>query len=161
MSTLIPIGLAVSALLAIGYIVGTELCLPSARYALRTGDMALWRLACRLVTAGEWAIITVCASSLLLAEHVWHLFTARPASEVLGLSAAVLLIAIVLREIAGRTRKRYNSVMSLSLNLVLPTHGKQREFYEQMQSRFETGSTTEQQQLLQSLQSLRCPMEVH
>jgi predicted NBD/HSP70 family sugar kinase len=35
------------------YIVGTEMCLPAARRALCTGDMQLWRLACRLVAAGE------------------------------------------------------------------------------------------------------------
>lgn len=161
MATLIPTGLAVSTLLVLGYIVGTELCLPSARHALRTGDMALWRLACRLVAAGEWAIIAVCGSFLLLAEHQWQLVTARPASVVLGLSAAVLLTALLLWEVTGRTQKRYNTTMRISLGLVLPTHGKQRELYERLQSRFETGSTTEQQQLLQSLQSLHYPVEVH
>jgi hypothetical protein len=160
MSTLIPIVLAVSALLVIGYIVGTELCLPSARHALRTGDMALWRFACRLVTAGEWAIITLCASLLLLAEQEWQLLTARPATEALGVSAAVLLAAVALREITGRTRKRYNSIMSISLGLVLPARGRQRELYEQLQGRLETGSTRQQQQVLQSLQSLHYPVEV-
>jgi hypothetical protein len=161
MSTLIPTGLAVSALLVLGYIVGTELCLPSARHALHTGDMALWRLACRLVTAGEWAIITVCASFLLLAEHEWQLLTATPASEALGLSATVLLTALVLWEITGRTRKRTNTIMRISLGLVLPARGKQRELYEQLQSRFESGSATERQQVLQSLQSLHYPVAVH
>lgn len=161
MSTLIPTGLAVSALLVIGYIVGTELCLPSARHALRTGDMALWRLACRLVTAGEWAIMTVCASFLILAEHEWQLLTAGPANRILGLAAVVLLSAAVLWEMTGRTRKRYNNIMSISLGLVLPTRGKQRELYKQLKNRLETGSTREQQQVLQSLQSLHYPVEVH
>ena len=161
MATLIPTGLAVSALLVLGYIVGTELCLPSARHALHTGDMALWRLACRLVTAGEWAIITICASFLLLAEHEWQLLTARPASETLGLYATVLLTALVLWELTGRTRKRTNTIMRISLGLVLPARGKQRELYEQLQNRFEFGSAAERQQMLQSLQSLLYPVTVH
>jgi hypothetical protein len=161
MATLIPTLLAVSALLVIGYIVGTELCLPSARHALRTGDMALWRLACRLVTAGEWAIITVWASFLLIAEQEWQLLTARPASEALGLSAVILLTALVLREITGHTRKRYNTLLRLSLGLVLPTRGRQRELYEQLQGRFESGTATEQQQVLQSLQARHYPVLDH
>ena len=158
MSALIATGVTASALLVLGYIIGTELCLPSARHALCTGDMTLWRLACRLVTAGEWAIITVCASFLLLVEQEWQLLSTGPASEALGLSAAVLLMALVLREITGRSRKRYHTIMRISLGLVLPTCGKQRVLYEQLQSRFEAGSAIEQQQLLQSLQSLHYPL---
>jgi hypothetical protein len=41
MSTLTPIVLAVSALLVLGYIIGTEMCLPTARHALRSGEKAL------------------------------------------------------------------------------------------------------------------------
>jgi hypothetical protein len=50
--------------------------------------------------------------------------------------------------------------MSISLGLVLPARGRQRELYEQLQGRLETGSTRQQQQVLQSLQSLRYPVEV-
>jgi|GEM_PF-3991266 len=65
------------------------MCLPAARRALRTGDMELWRLACRLVAAGEWTIITVCASFLVLAELAWHLFTVTQAGQLPGMAAAL------------------------------------------------------------------------
>jgi len=151
MSTLTPIGLAVSALLVLGYIVGSEMCLPAARAALRSGDTELWQLACRLVAAGEWAAIAVCASSLLLAEQAWQLFTVTQTGRFLGLVAAALITGVVLREIAGRTQKRYARIMSTSLNLVLPASGRQRELYERLQQHLETGSATEQRQVLQAL----------
>ena len=151
MSTLIPIGLAVTALLLLGYIVGTEMCLPAARRALHTGDMELWRLACRLVAAGEWTIIAVCASFLVLAEQAWYLFTVTQAAQLPGMAAAGLITGLVLWEIAGRFQKRYARIMSVSLDLVLPATGRQRELYERLQQKLETGSVAEQRQVLQTL----------
>ena len=55
----------------------------------------------------------------------------------------------------------HNNIMSISLGLVLPARGKQRELYKQLKSRLETGSATERQQVLQSLQSLHYPVAVH
>lgn len=151
MSILIPIGLAVSALLVLGYIVGTEMCLPAARRALRTGDMEIWRLACRLVAVGEWAIIAVCASFLVLAEQAWHLFTVMLAGQLPGMAAAGLVTVVVLWEITGRFRKRCARIMSTSLDLVLPATGRQRELYERLQQKLETGSVAEQRQVLHAL----------
>lgn len=151
MSTLIPIGLAVSALLVLGYIVGTEICLPSARHALRTGDMELWRLACRLVAAGEWAIIAVCASFLALAEQAWHLFTAMQAGKLSGMAAAGLMAGVVLWETAGRSRRHVARIMSTSLDLALPAGGRQRELYDRLQQQLETGSLAEQNRVLHAL----------
>ena len=151
MSTLIPIGLTVSALLVLGYVVGTEMCLPAARRTLRTGDMELWRLACRLVAAGEWAILAVCTSFLVLAEQAWHLFTVMQAGQFPGMAAAGLIAGVVLWEITGRSRKRYARIMSTSLDLVLPATGRQRELYERLRNKLETGSVAEQRQVLQAL----------
>jgi len=151
MATLVSMGLAVSTLLVLGYIVGTELCLPTARHALHTGDMEAWWLACRLVAAGEWAIIVLCASFLLLVEYAWHLFTAITAGKILGLAAAGLVTAAVLWEVAGHSRKHHARIMSTSLDLVLPPHGIQRERYTRLQQRLETGSRAEQRRILQSL----------
>lgn len=151
MSALISISLAVAALFVLGYILGTELCLPTARHALRTGDTGLWRLACRLVAAGEWAIIAVCSSLLLTLEHSWHLFTALQAGKILGLSAAGLLVAVVSWEMAGRSRRHTAGVMSTSLDLVLPDSGAQRDCYEHLRAELETGSRAAQQRVLQML----------
>jgi hypothetical protein len=151
MSALISTSLAVAALLVLGYILGTEWCLPAARYALRTGDMESWRLACRLVAAGEWAIIVVCASLLLTMEQAWHLFTAMEAGKVLGLSAAGLLLAVVCWEVAGRSRKHYAGIMSTTLDLALPESGARRELYERLHLQLETGSRAAQQRVLQAL----------
>jgi hypothetical protein len=148
---LIPIGLAVSALLVLGYIVGSEMCLPAARRALLTGDMELWRLACMLVAAGEWAILAVCASFLVLVEQVWHLSTVMQAGRLPGMAAAGLITGVVLWEIAGRFRKRYTRIMSTSLDLVLPATGRQGELYERLLDKLETGSVAEQRQVLQEL----------
>jgi len=155
MSTLIPIGLVVSALLVLGYIVGTELCLPSARHALRTGDMEFWRLACRLVAGGEWAVITVCASFLAQVEQAWHLFTVMQAGKLSGLAAAGLFAGVVLWEIAGRSRRHLARIMSTSLGLALPAGGRQRELYERLQQQLETGSVAEQNRVLQALVAQR------
>lgn len=151
MATLTPIALVVTALLVIGYVVGTEMCLPAARHALRTGDMEYWRFACRLVAAGEWAIIAVCASCMMLAEQAWHLFTAMQTGRLLGLAAAGLITGLVLWEIAGRARKHYTRIMSSSLELVLPASGWQRERFERLRKQLETGSVAEQVLVLQAL----------
>ena len=145
---------AVSTLLVLGYIVGTELCLPTARHALRTGEMDSWRLSCRLVAAGEWAIIALGTSFLMLAEHAWHLFSANMAGKITGLILAGLIAGVVLWEIAGRSRKHCARVMSTSLDLVLPARGTRREHYQHLQQQLETGPPAEQRQVLQSLTEL-------
>ena len=50
---LIPLSLIATTLLVIAYIVGSEMCLPSARYALRTGNLQLWKSTCYLVFTVE------------------------------------------------------------------------------------------------------------
>jgi hypothetical protein len=151
MSALILLGLAVSTLLVLGYIVGSELCLPTARHALRTGDMQLWMIACRLVAAGEWSIIALSASLLALAKQSFHLFTDLTGGTLVGLCALGLVIGVVFWEISGRTRKHYLRVMSTSLDLVLPANGVQRERYERLHQRFETGSWRQRQRILKCL----------
>jgi hypothetical protein len=151
MSTLIAWGLAVSVLFVLGYIVGTELCLPCARYAVRTGDTESLQLACRLVTAGRWAMLTLSASLLLVAQYNWHLFTTPPAGKILGITAAGALVAVLLREIAGCTRRRYARNMSTALDLVLPAQGPRRECYQRLQPRLERGTPAERRQVLQAL----------
>jgi len=151
MSTLISIGLVVSALLVFAYIIGTELCLPRARRALRTGDVGPWLFACRLVTAGEWAIIALCGNLLVLGEHNWQLFTATVAGTYVGLSAAALVIALVVWELGAHSRKHYARIISASLDLVLPESGRQRELYERLRERLENGSVAERCQVLRAL----------
>jgi hypothetical protein len=151
MSALISIGLVVLTLFAFGYIVGSELCLPTVRYGLRSGDMQLWRAACRLVAAGEWAIIAVGASFLALVQEILHRFTDMPGDRLVGLCALGLVIGMAVWEISGRTRKRYVSIMSTSLDLVLPASGVQRELYEHLHQQLETGSRAQQQRVLQCL----------
>jgi len=155
MSTLPPIVLAVSALLVLGYIIGTEMCLPTARHALRSGEMELWRLACGLVVAGEWSVIALCASLLLIAQQTWHLFTVMQTGKLPDLVVAGLMTGVVLWEITGRTQKRYARIMSTSLNLILPAGGRQRELYERLQQQLETGSVAERHQVLQTLLAQR------
>jgi len=151
MSVLIPTSLVIVALLALAYILGTELCLPMARQALRTGATDPWKLACRLVTAGEWAIVAACASLLLIAEHIGQLFSATPTGRILGLSAAGLLVAVVCWELAGRSRRHHARVMSTSLDLVLPATGARRERYAGLRHELESGSRAAQQRILDAL----------
>jgi len=151
MSVLMPTSVVIVAVLVLAYIAGTELCLPTARHALRTGDRGPWVLACRLVTAGEWSLLAVGASLLLTVEHLWQVFTATQAGKLLGLSAAGLLFAVVCWELAGRSRRHHARIMSTSLNLALPARGERRDLYERLHPQLETGSRAEQQRVLQML----------
>jgi hypothetical protein len=138
-------------LLVIAYIVGSELCLPSARSALRTGNTELWKTACHLVALGEWAMIVIGLSFLLLADHLWHWSDGAWPGRLVGLLAAGVLAGAIVWELAGRTRRRYAGVMSNSLDLVLPATGAQREVYARERRLIERGSRAEQEQVLQHL----------
>lgn len=155
MSALIATGLVATALLVVGYIAGSELCLPTARHALRTGAADPWRFACRLVAAGEWALIALGASFLLIAEHSWQLFDHGTTGRFLGLAAAALLTGAAVREMSGRWRGRCARIMSTSLDLVLPAYGAQRERYTQLRRDLETGTPVEQRRALQALLAAR------
>jgi len=67
------------------------------------------------------------------------------------MAAAGLVTGWVLWEIAGRFRKRCARIMSISLDLVLPATGRQRELFERLHQKLETGSVAEQRQVLQAL----------
>lgn len=113
--------------------------------------MEPWKLACRLVTAGEWAIVVVCASLLLMAEHAWQLFTATQAGSAFGMCAAGLLVAVVCWELAGRARRNYARIMSTSLDLALPASGARRHLCERLHPELETGSRAAQQRFFAHL----------
>jgi len=153
MSMLIPLTLVTSAVLVIAYIVGSELCLPAARHAVRTGNMDMWKSACFLVALGEWAIIVIGAGFLLLAEHLWRLFTGEWIFRSVGLFAACILAGGAVWELSGRTRRNIARVMSSSLDRVLPASGAQRELYARERGRLETGTPTEQARVLRQLLS--------
>lgn len=153
MSMLIPLTLVTSAVLVIAYIVGSELCLPAARHAVRTGNMDMWKSACFLVALGEWAIIVIGAGFLLLAEHLWRLFTGEWIFRSVGLFAACILAGGAVWELSGRTRRNIARVMSSSLDRVLPASGAQRELYARERGRLETGTRTEQARVLRQLLS--------
>lgn len=91
--------------------------------------MEVWIIACFLVALGEWAIIVIGASFLLLAVHLWQLFTGAWIFRLAGLFAAGILAGGVVWELAGRARRNIARVMSNSLDLVLPPNGAQRELY--------------------------------
>jgi len=148
---LIQLSLIVTALLVIAYIVGSEMCLPSARYALRTGNLQLWKTACFLVALGEWAMIVIVLSFLLLAEHLWHLFSGASHVRLAGLLVAGILAGVTLWELVWRTQRNHASVMSDALDLVLPANGVQREIYLSQRRLLESGSPAEQEQVLQHL----------
>jgi hypothetical protein len=151
MSMLIPLALVTAAVLVIAYIAGSELCLPAARHAVHTGDLDVWLTACILVALGEWAIIVIGAGFLLLAGHLWQLFTGTWIFRLAGLFAAGILAGGVVWELAGRTRRNIARVMSSSLDLVLPPNGAQRELYTRQRERLETGLRTEQKRVLRQL----------
>ena len=71
------------------------------------------------------------------------------------MAAAGLITGVIVRETAGRFRKRYARIMSTSHDLVLPAAGRQRERYERLQQKLETGSVAEQRQVLQAL-TVKC-----
>jgi hypothetical protein len=148
---LIQLSLIVTALLVVGYIVGSEMCLPGARHALRTGNLQLWKTACFLVTLGEWAMIFIVLSFLLLAEHLWHLFTGAWHIRLAGLLLAGILAGVTVWELVWRTRRNYARVMSSALDLVLPAHGVQRDIYLSRRCLLESGSAAEQEHVLQHL----------
>jgi uncharacterized protein YacL len=148
---LIQLSLIVTALLVVGYIVGSEMCLPGARHALRTENLQLWKTACFLVTLGEWAMIFIVLSFLLLAEHLWHLFTAAWQIRIAGLLLAGILAGVTVWELVWRTRRNYARVMSSALDLVLPAHGVQRDIYLSRRWLLESGSAAEQEHVLQHL----------
>ena len=148
---LIQLSLIVTALLVVGYIVGSEMCLPGARHALRTENLQLWKTACFLVTLGEWAMIFIVLSFLLLAEHIWHVFAGAWHIRLAGLLLAGILAGVTFWELVWRTRRNYARVMSSALDLVLPAHGLQREIYLSRRRLLESGSPAEQEHVLQHL----------
>ena len=148
---LIQLSLIATALLVIAYIVGSEMCLPSTRYALHTGNLQLWKTACFLVTLGEWAMIVIVLSFLLLAEHIWHLFTGASHVRLAGLLVAGILAGVTVWELVWRTQRNYARVMSGALDLVLPANGVQREIYLSRRRLLESGSPVEQERVLQHL----------
>jgi hypothetical protein len=151
MLILIPLSLIAAALLVVAYIVGSELCLPSARYALLTGKLQLWKTACLFVTLGEWALIVIGLNFLLLGEHIWHMFSGVWPVRLAGLLLVGILASVTVWELASRTQRNFASVMSSSLDLVLPANGAQREIYTSRRRLLESGSPAEQNQVLRHL----------
>lgn len=141
----------ITALLVAAYIVGSELCVPAARHALRTGEPQVWLSAASLVALGEWALIASAGTFLLIAQDLWQLFTGALAGRIAGLGAAVLVAGAALHELAGRMQKNRAAVMSRSLDLVLPAQGVLRERYERNRQLLESGSRSEQQRMLRRL----------
>jgi len=148
---LIQLSLIATALLVVAYIIGSEMCLPGARHALRTGNLQLWKFACSLVVLGEWAMIFIVLSFLLLAEHLWHLFTGAWHIRLAGLLLAGILAGVTVWELVWRTRRNYARVMSSALDLVLPANGVQRDIYLSRRRLLESGSPAEQEHVLQHL----------
>jgi hypothetical protein len=151
MPKVIHLSLIATALLVVAYIVGSELCLPSARHALRTGRLQLWRFACLLVALGEWAMIVIGLTSLLLAEHIWHLFTGAWPGRLVGLLVAGILAGAAVWQLAWRTQRNHIRAMSNSLDLVLPANGAQRVIFASRRGLLESGSPSEQEHVLRDL----------
>lgn len=151
MTVLIATGIIATTLLAAAYITGSELCLPAARHALHARQPGFLSFASRLVSLGEWALIGACATLLVIAQDLWHLFTGTLAGESAGIAAVCLLAGAAVRELSGRMWKNRGIVMSRSLDLVLPAHGKRRETYESMHHLLETGSRAERDSALHRL----------
>ena len=151
MSELIATGIIATTLLAAAYIAGSELCLPAARHALHARQPGFLAFASRLVSLGEWALIGAGATLLVIAHDVWHLFTGTLAGESAGVAAVCLLAGAVARELSGRMWKNRGMVMSQSLDLVLPAHGRRREIYESTHQLLETGSRAERDSALHRL----------
>lgn len=148
---LIQLSLIAAALLVVAYIAGSEICLPSARIALRTGSLQLWKTACHLVALGEWAMIAIGLSFLLLADHMWHLFTGPWPVKLTALLVAGILAGVTLLELVWRMQRNYARIMSSSLDLVLPVTGARRMLYARLHRQLESGSPAEQEQVLRHL----------
>ncbi|MGD2136747.1 MAG: hypothetical protein PVF08_00715 [Gammaproteobacteria bacterium] len=151
MTELIATGVVVTALLAIAYITGSELCVPAARYALRSRELRLLLFASRLVSLGERAWICAGATLLLIVQDQWHCFTATPAGKAAGVAATGVLAAATVRELSGRFHTRRGIVMSRSLDLVLPASGRRRAEYERSHHLLESGSRAERNTVLRCL----------
>lgn len=141
----------ITTLLVAAYIIGSELCIPAARHALRTGEAQVWINAASLVALGEWALIASGATFLLIAQDLWQLFTGTLAGRIAGFGAAGLVAGAAIRELAGRMRKNRAVVMSHTLDLVLPAQGARRELYERTRQRLESGSRIEQLRIVRQL----------
>ena len=96
-------------------------------------------------------MIFIVLSFLLLAGHIWHLFTGPWPVKLTGLLVAALLAGVTLLELTWRTRRNYARIMSSSINLVLPASGVQRLLYKKLHRQLETGSLAEQEQVLRHL----------
>jgi len=151
MTMLIQLSLIAAAVLVVAYIAGSEICLPGARFALRTGSLQLWKTACYLVTLGEWAMIAIGLGFLLLADNLWHLFAGSWTVRLTGLLVAVILAGMALMELAWRMRRNYARIISSSLDLVLPVTGAQRMLYDKLQRKLESGSVAEQERVLHQI----------
>jgi hypothetical protein len=160
MISLIAIGLAATAALAIVYIIGSELCLPAARGALRTGNARMWRAVCFFVSIGECALIAGAATALVLAENTWQLFTGGLPGTLVGFIAAGILVISAIRELSGRIQKKQSAVMSHSLDLVLPAHGSQRKLYARSRHELESSGRTERNRIVRELLREGCMTEL-
>jgi hypothetical protein len=148
---LIALTLIATALLVIAYVAGSELCLPGARLALRTGNMRFWKSTCLLVALGEWAMIVIGLGFLLIAEHLWHVFNGGWPERLAGLLAAGMLLGATVWELAVRTQSNIARTMSRSLDMVLPANGVQREIYASEHRLLESGSRAEREQALRHI----------
>ena len=93
-------------------------------------------------------MIFIVLSFLLLAEHLWHLFTGAWQIRIAGLLLAGILAGVTVWELVWRTRRNYARVMSSALDLVLPAHGVQRDIYLSRRWLLESGSAAEQEHVL-------------
>jgi hypothetical protein len=130
----------ITALCVVAYIVGSELCLPAARKAIATGRLEPWLFACRLVTMGQWSVITVAAALMLLIQHTLHAFSDTFPGRVAGMAIATVLTGAAIWEGVDRAQRRYARVLSESLDMVLPASGRQREVYDHNRERIESGT---------------------
>jgi hypothetical protein len=151
MLKVIQLSLIATALLVVAYIAGSELCLPSARHALRTGRLQLWKFTCLLVALGEWAMIVIGLTSLLLAEHIWHLLGGAWPGRLVALLVAGILAGAAVWQFAWRTQRNHVRAMSSSLDLVLPANGAQRVIFASRRRLLESGSPAEQEHVLRVL----------
>lgn len=138
----------ITALFVAAYIIGSDLCLPAARHALRTGEARILINAASLTALGEWALIAGGATLLLIAQDQWHLFTGALAGRIAALGAAGLLAGAALHQLTGRTQKNRAAVLSRSLDLALPAQGARRERYERSRHLLESAARSELERLV-------------